>query len=116
MTISNVLSGSVAGRGVKITTTANPGDLLHTVPAGGDSGYSIWLYAINNDTMDRTLTVQFGGTTSPDDLITATVKAGGGLQFVVPGLLLGVGLSMRAFASVANQIVVFGFIRAHSEL
>jgi hypothetical protein len=74
----------------------------------------IWLYAVNSDTTDRKLTIEWGGTSSPDDLIEQTITAESGLILIVPGLLLsGDGSSaktVRAFAATANVVMIGGYV------
>ena len=107
------LSGSTDGRPVKVVATASAGTTIHTAvttvttPGAFDE---IWLWAVNSDTVDRLLTIQFGGTTSPDDSIQYTVPAQDGLHLVVPGLVLQNTTIVRAFAAAANVILLSGFV------
>ena len=102
------LSGSTNGRGIKVAATSTPGTTIHTA-ASGDLD-EIYLYAYNDDTVDRVLTVEFGGTTDPDDLIVETIPAQQGLVLVVPGLILDGSVVVKAFCPTANVIVVRGFV------
>ena len=74
----------------------------------------MWLYAVNTDTTARKLTIEYGGTTSPNDLIEFTVAAESGLYLIVPGLVLtGTGVAannIRAFAATTNVINIFGYV------
>ena len=65
------LSGSNNGRPIKVAAAVTPGTLIHT--ADNSAKDEIWLYAVNNDTADRLLTIEFGGVTDPDDLIIQTI-------------------------------------------
>lgn len=105
-----ILSGSINGRNVKVAATATPGTTVHTAVSGTSDLDEIYLYAVNSDTVDRKLTIEFGGTTAPDDLIEVTVPAEDGLYLVVPGLLLQNGVVVKAFAAVANVILVSGYV------
>jgi hypothetical protein len=78
------LSGSTDGRGIRIANTATPGTTVHTAANVATTFDEIWLYAQNVDTTDRKLTIEWGGTTSADDLIEYTVKAENGLYLMVP--------------------------------
>ncbi len=103
------LSGSTNGRGVKVAATATAGTLIHTAHATDKD--EIWLSAINDSASAVLLTIEFGGVTDPDDLITHSIPAQGeGLTVVVPGKVLSGGLAMRAFAASANVITLFGFV------
>lgn len=106
------LSGSTDGRSVKVVATVSPGTTIHTAVAGTTAGTldEIWLYAYNSDAVDRLLTIQFGGTTTPDDDIKATIPAQGGLVLVVPGLVLQNTTIVKAYAAAANVITVSGFV------
>ena len=109
MTISRqLLSGSTNGRGVKVAATATPGTLIHTAHA--TSLDEVWLWCVNSDTVARKLTVEFGGTTSPDDLIEVAIPAESGLVLVSPGLTVTGGVVVRAFAATANVLAVHGYV------
>jgi hypothetical protein len=109
-----LLSGSTGGRPIKVAATASPGTTVHTTGVSATTIDEIWLYATNTDTTDRKLTVEFGDTTSPDDLIELTVKAESGLVLLVPGLpLVGTGAAgrvVRAFAASANVVTIVGYV------
>jgi hypothetical protein len=84
------LSGSTDGRGVKV-----------------------WLYAVNTSASSVKLTIEWGGTTSPDDLLELTVLPEAGLVTVVPGLVIrgnATPLVVRAFAATADVVVIHGFV------
>lgn len=106
------LSGSTDGRGIKVAATATPGTAIHTAVAGTTAGTfdEIWLYAYNSDSADRTLTIEFGGVTVPDDNIKMTIPFQQGAYLVIPGWILQNGTAVKAFASVANVIVVNGYV------
>ena len=109
MTISRqLLSGSTTGRGVKVAATATPGTLVHTAHA--TSLDEVWLWCVNTDSSARKLTVEFGGTTSPDDLIEVSIPPESGLVLVSPGLTVTGGVVVRAFAATANVLVVTGYV------
>ena len=109
MTISRqLLSGSTNGRGVKVAATATPGTTIHTAHA--TSLDEVWLWCVNTDTAARKLTVEFGGTTSPDDLIEVSIPSESGLVLVSPGLTVTGGVVVRAFAATANVLVVMGHV------
>lgn len=109
MTISRqLLSGSTNGRGVKVAATATPGTVIHTAHA--TSLDEVWLWCVNTDSSARKLTVEFGGTTSPDDLIEVSIPPESGLVLVSPGLTVTGGVVVRAFAATANVLVVTGYV------
>ena len=102
------LSGGTNGRNIKVVETASPGTLIHTAHATALD--ELWLWAVNSDSSDRKLTIELGGTTSPDDLIELTIGAEQGLFVVIPGLLLTGSVVVRAFAAAANVVLVNGFV------
>jgi hypothetical protein len=103
-----VLSGSTDGRPIKVVQTATTGTTIHTAHA--TSIDEVWLWAVNTDTTARKLTIEFGGTSSPDDLIEVTIPAEGGLVLVVPGLVVTDSVVVRAFCATANVVNVVGFV------
>jgi hypothetical protein len=108
-----ILSGSTDGKQIKVAATATAGTLIHTGPTDTAHLHEVWLYAVNTDTTDRKLTIEWGGVASPDDLIEYTVKAENGLYLIVPGLLIkgnATALIVRAFAATANVISISGYV------
>ena len=108
-----ILSGSTDGRAIKVVATASSGTTIHTGPTATATIDEVWLYAQNTDTTARKLTIQWGGTTSPDDEIELTIPAESGLTLVAPGLLIkgnATALVVRAFAATANVITIHGYV------
>lgn len=109
----NILSGSTNGRSILIATTSGTGTTIHTGPTNTAHLHEIWLYAVNADTTARKLTVQWGGTTTPNDEIELTIPAESGLVLVTPGLLIkgaATALVVRAFASAASVVAIHGYV------
>ena len=104
------LSESTSGKNVKVVATATAGTTIHTAVAGASDLDEIWLYACNTDSSDRKLTIEWGGTTSPDDLTEGTLTAEAGWVLVVPGLLLNGGLTIKAWAGTANVVNINGYV------
>lgn len=108
-----ILSGSTDGRAIKVAATATSGTTIHTGSSTATTLDEIWLYAQNTDTTDRKLTIEWGGTTAPDDLIEFTVKAENGLYLIVPGLIIkgnATPLVVRAFAATTNVVTISGYV------
>jgi hypothetical protein len=108
-----ILSGSTDGRAIKVAATGTAGTTIHTGSATATTFDEVWLYAMNTDTADRKLTIEWGGTSAPDDLIEFTVKAENGLFLIVPGLVLkgnATPLVVRAFAATANVVTILGYV------
>ena len=109
----NTLSGSTDGRAIKLGATSTPGTLIHTGSTNTSVSDEIWLYAQNTDTAARKLTVEWGGTSTPDDIIELTVLPESGLVLVVPGLIIkgnATALVVRAFAATANVLTIHGYV------
>ncbi len=107
------LSGSTDGRGVKVAATATAGTTIHTGSATATTYDEVWLYAVNTSASSVKLTIEWGGTTSPDDLLELTVLPEAGLVTVVPGLVIkgnATPLVVRAFAATADVVVIHGFV------
>lgn len=113
-----ILSGSTDGRAIKVVATSGTGTTIHTGSSTATTIDEIWLYAVNSSSSSVKLTVQWGGTSDPDDLIELTVLAEAGLVTVAPGLLLkgnATPLVVRAFAATANVITIHGFVNQITE-
>lgn len=109
-----LLSGSTQGKGIKVAATASTGTTIHATGTSSSTIDEVWLYAYNSSTGPVTLTVQYGGTTSPDNDIKIDVPATSGLTLVVPGLILtGTGAAANtvyAYAGTANVITISGYV------
>lgn len=103
-------SGSTNGRNIKVAATATAGTLIHTATSSTDVVDAIHLWAVNSDTVSRKLTVEFGGVTSPDDLIEQTIPPESGLYLIICGLVLDGGVVCRAFCETANVVSVNGYV------
>jgi hypothetical protein len=105
-----LLSGGTNGKNVKVVATATAGTTIHTAVAGTSDMDEVWLYAMNTDSSDRKLTIEYGGTTSPDDLTEIEIGSEAGWVLVCPGLLLQNSLVIKAFAAAANVVVINGYV------
>lgn len=104
------LSASTNGKNIKVVATATAGTLIHTAVTGTTNWDEVYLFASNNDTVTRTLTIEWGGVASPDDLIKIDLEPLKGEYIVIVGRILQNGLLIRAFASAANVVVVGGYV------
>lgn len=107
------LTGSTNGRGIVVVAVGTLGTLIHTSVSSALDGtyHEVYLYAQNNDTVDRTLTVEWGSAATGDNIII-NVPTKAGLIIVAPGLLLANSLVITAFASAASVITIHGFVNA----
>lgn len=106
----NKLSASTNGRLIKVVATSSPGTTIHTAVSGTINWDEVYLFATNTDTVARTLTIEWGGTTSPDDLIKIDLEPLKGEYVIIPGLVLQNSLVVKAFASAANVINIGGYV------
>jgi len=109
-----VLSGSTNGKGIKVVATASTGTTIHATGTSASNFDEVWLYAYSSSASAILLTIQFGGTTSPDNDIKVTIPSQSGLTLVVPGLVLtgtGAGANtIYAYAGTANVITITGYV------
>lgn len=104
------LSGSTDGKLIKVAATSTPGTTLHTAVAGTSSFDEVWIYAINTSASQVKLTVEWGGVTSPDDIIEVGIPAESGLTLVIPGGVIQNSNLVRAFADTGNVVNIFGWV------
>lgn len=105
-----LLSGSTNGKQIKVAATASAGTTIHTAVSGTSSFDEIWLWAYNGHTADVLLTLQFGGTTSPDNDIVVTIPTKSGRFLVCDGMLLQNSLVLKAYAGTTNVIMLDGYV------
>ena len=89
---------------------ASPGTTIHTAVSNETDWDEIYLYANNTSSAAVTLTLEWGGTTNPDDTSPVILPANGGKILVVAGEILQNSLTLAAFASTANVVVVSGYV------
>ena len=108
------LSGSTDGKPILVVATATAGTTIHTAVAGTTAGTfdEVWLWAYNSHTDVVTLTIEFGGATAPDQNIVVTLASKVGLVPICPGLIFQNGMTVKAFASIANLLTINGFVNA----
>jgi hypothetical protein len=109
------LSGNTAGTGILINSgsSGTAGPTIHTGSTSTSVLDEIWLYAVNYDTTDRKLTIQYGGVTAGTNEIEYTVKAENGLYLIVAGLVLAGNATAKvisAYAATNTSIVVYGYV------
>lgn len=106
------LSGCADGKAIKVAATSTPGTTIHTAVSGTTDGTydEIWLWAFNAHTGDVVLTIEYGGTTDPDNIFKVTIPFQAGLVPVIPGLILQNEAVVKAFAGTADVITLVGFV------
>jgi len=104
------LSASTNGKQIALNATSTPGTLIHQTPsvAGGlDVMDQVFIYATNRSASTLSITVQWGGVTTTDQ-ITWDIKATIGPVLIVPGFILNNNLIIRIFGS--SSINIAGYV------
>lgn len=104
-------SGSTQGKGVLVAATASPGTTIHTAVAGTTSLDLITILATNNHTAAVEVTIQWGGTTSPDNDIKQTIQPKSGLVPIVVNMPLQNSLVVKAWAGTTNVVVLYADVK-----
>jgi hypothetical protein len=111
MAIAKILpsgsAGNPDGTPVKIAATATAGTLFHTAHATALD--EIYMFLTNTDSVDRAVTVEFGGATAPDFNVKFIVPAGETI-LAIAGVPLTNSKTVKAFAAAANVINMLGYI------
>jgi len=108
-----ILSGSTDGKGILVTATATAGTTIHTASSTSTTFDEIWLYAVNTSATSVKLTIEWGGTASPNDHIETTIASESGLVLISSGLILkgnATPLVVRAFAATGSVIAIHGYV------
>jgi hypothetical protein len=101
------------GLGILVVQTATAGTAIHTASSTATTIDELWLYAYNNHSGSVVLTVEFGGVTSPKDVIKSTLATQAGLVLICAGLVIqgnATAKVVRAFAATASQVSLFGYV------
>lgn len=107
------LSGSTHGRGIKVAASATPGTTIHTGQASTTLTDVVTLYACNTDTTTRRLTLEWGGTTVPDDNLIFDVPPKATI-LIVADLIIRNSLIVKAFTDTANLVTILGFVNTEA--
>jgi hypothetical protein len=105
-----LLSGGVNGKQIKVVATATAGTTIHACAAGTGQIERIFLYAVNSSASPVKLTLEWGEATAPDGNIEQMIEPESGLVLIVNGMPLQNSLVVAAFASVANVILINGYV------
>ena len=108
----NKLSGSTNGKSVKIAATATPGTTVHTAVSGTSSWDEVYCWFTNTSGSAVNITIEFGGTTDPDNLIvkSLSIPANSPPIPLLTGQILQNALVVSVFASTANVLLATGFV------
>jgi hypothetical protein len=103
-----VLTGSTDGEFISVVATATPGTVIHTADANALD--ELWLWAVNLHSADVEISLEWGGTSSPSDIMEFTVPKADGLYLLTPGLILTNSKVVRAFAGTTAVVNVIGYV------
>lgn len=99
--IPGFCSEDADGEGVLISTTAAPGNLIHTATSASGSLDQVRLYASNTHAGDVLVTVQWGNKNH-----SIVIPPRQPYVLIVPGDRIKNGKTIRVFANVANVVIV----------
>lgn len=109
-----LLSGSSYGQPILVTATSSTGTTIHATGTSASVIDEVHLFAYNSDTTAITLTIQFGGTSSPTNDVKLSIPATSGLTYVIPGICLtGTGAAastVYAYAGTGSKVTVSGYV------
>ncbi len=107
------LSASTDGRPIEVAATATAGTTIHTGPSVAADYDEIWLWACNHNTSTETLVLEWGGTTSTDDLLKFVIKPDE-TMLIAPGWMLkgnaSTALIVKAFSTTAEKVSIIGHV------
>lgn len=101
------LSGSTNGKPFIVAGISTGNTPVHTAHSSAND--YVTLYAANNDTTDRLLTVEVGGTGN-GEAMKQTVYAQVGRQTVLDRHLIQSALAITAFAAASSVVVLSGWV------
>ncbi len=105
------LSGSTDGRFIRLNTnTFTSSASVHVATSNANGIDLVTLYAVNASTVAVKVTLGWGGTTDPDDLIEVTVPPESGLFQITDRLPIANSLGIRGFGSIINSVMITGFV------
>lgn len=114
-TTKHILSGSVNGMPILVVgTNTATATTIHTAIGLVNGLDEVWLYGFNTSASPELLTIEWGGTTDPGQILEKTIPPLGthpdGLITIVPGLMLTNSLLIKAFSASGNTIVLAGYV------
>ena len=105
MITKQFLDGCPDGKSLKVTgTVLGSANTIHTGHATNKD--EVWLYAVNNDTISRELSVFIDD--QETSVVSLPVKQG--LLLIIPGLPVSNSQTVKVFAAAANVVFVSGWV------
>lgn len=108
-----ILSGSIDGGGIEVTgVTPSAGSTIHQgVSGAADSIDEVWLYVHNSATDSREIGIMWGSTAAGNRFVyTVTARDKDGLHLIVPGLVIRNGKIIKAYATAASALSIWGHV------
>lgn len=105
-----ILSGSTNGKPIPVAATSTPGTTIHTA---GSSGFDeVFLFAANVTGSAVAITLEWGGTSDPSDLLVKSysIPANSPPVPLALGQRLSGGLVIKAFAGTASALNITGWV------
>jgi hypothetical protein len=104
------------GKQIDIAATSSPGTTLHTAVTGTSYWDYVTIELCNRDTVARTVTLEWGGTTNADRVVLE-VAPGLGAVPIVDRRMIRDGHVIRAYCDAANVVSAWGEVhRARVEV
>lgn len=107
--VKGFISGSSNGKMVVVSASSSPGTIVHTAISGSANKEEVWIYGTNRHTSNVGLIIEWGGTSSADQ-IPLSLQPGAGLNLLVPGLPLNNSLVVRAYVSASSTINLINLV------
>ena len=106
------LSGLTDGQGIDVTgVNGAGGNIIHTAVTGAaDSWDEVWLYAYNQATAPRIISVVWGTTAAGSRFRHRITGGPGGLVLISPGLALRNAKVVKAYVTIASAVAIFGYV------
>lgn len=105
------LSGSTDGLPIKVTGTSTAATVsVHAAAADADDIDAVTLTAVNNDVIPVVLTLEWGTATAADGNVVVSIPPQSGFILICDREHLMNSKEIKAFASVANKILIKGRI------
>lgn len=105
------LSKSENWRGIEIVATSTPGDEVHVPRAESGSIDEVYIHISNTHTTTAvTVTIEFGGTDNPRDLMNEVIPPLTTIQVVKGRCIQGEDFSVAIFASITSKVNAWGWV------
>lgn len=114
-----VLSGSTSGRPIGVLSATAGGDtVIHVGGSASNVKDEVFLYAINKNSQDLVLSLEWGATAASDRktiLVPSFSKYALAEGDVIEGVTAASGIRITAFCSTSDSLLLTGFVNRISE-